>query len=649
MPSSGTPPALGEGRRLVVLPFDNLSPDSRDEYLADGMTEELISALSRIPGLSVIARTSAMHYKATDKTVAEVARELGVQSVLEGSVRRAGSKLRISIRLVDPVREVDLWSTVYDPNLEDVFAVQRDIATRIGRALKIRLARPKGPAVDSVSPPHANAHDLYLRGRFQWNLRSEGGLREAIRLFEQSVAADRTFALAYCGIADAWAQLGWLEFAAPTDAFPKARDAAEKALALDERLAEAHASLGFVRFLYERNWEGAESELQRAIVLNPGYPIGHQFHADYLKARGRFDEAMAEMRRALELDPVSMAVNTGFGHVLYLARDYDAAIQQYRKSLEIDPNFGPAHLWFGRPYLQKGMFDEAIAEIQKAVDSSGGSTISLAVLAHAYASAGKRAESLAILEGLLERTRTRYTPSYWIALVHVGLGDTAQAMAWLERAYEERSSWLVWIGVEPRFDPLRSEPRFSSLLRRMRLDVEMGTGAPRATAGRRLAAIMFTDIVGFTKLAQKDEATALRLLEEHRALVRPIFASRGGREVKTMGDGFLIEFPSAVESVRCATEIQSAMEALNARRKASNRVRLRIGIHVGDIIQQGSDILGDGVNVASRIEPLAKAGGICISGPVWEQVRNKVHVQVEKLNEAELKNVSTPVEVYRLV
>jgi len=642
-------PVPDQSQRLAILPLSNISASSRDEYFADGMTEELISTLSKIPGLSVIARTSAMHYKNTDKTVSQVADELSVRTILEGSVRKSGRKLRISVRLVDASTQEDLWSENYDRELEDVFEIQRDIAQRIGRALKLRLVQSRDRKSVSSSTPAVNAFDLYLQGRFHWNLRTEAGLRQAIVLFERAIEKDRTFALAYCGIADAWSQIGWLEFSAPTEAFPKAREAAEKALAIDDHLAEAHASLGFVRFLYEREWGAAQKEFQRAIALNPGYPIGHQFYADYLKALGRFDEALAEMRIALELDPFSMAVNTGLGHVLYLSRDFDAAIDQYARALKIDPTFGPAHLWFGRPYLQKGMYDRAIAEIQQAVDSSGGSTISLAVLAHALASAGRESEARKILDDLLERSRTRYLPSYWIALVFTGLGDIGQAMTWLERAYEERSSWLVWIQVEPRFDRLRSDPRFASLVRRMRLEGDKSAESSPIESKRRLAAIMFTDLVGFTKLAQVDEAGALRLLEEHRALVRPIFASRGGREVKTMGDGFMIEFPSAVESLRCAVEIQAAMAQRNSTRVPKERLDLRVGVHVGDVVREGNDLVGDGVNIASRIEPLAPPGGICITGSVLDQIRNKVDVKVQKLRGVTLKNVSTPVDVYQVV
>jgi class 3 adenylate cyclase/TolB-like protein/Tfp pilus assembly protein PilF len=647
MTSGGIPLRRGQTHRLAVLPLANFSPGSRDDYFVDGLTEELISTLSKISRLSVIARTSAMHYKGTEKTVAQVASELAVQSVVEGSVRKSGRTVRISVRLIDAASQEDVWSGNYDRELRDTFATQREIARRIGRALKIRLVRRDEQELHRGFVPTANAYDLYLQGRFQWNLRSEAGLRRAVELFRRASERDRTFALAYCGIADSWAQLGWLEYLAPTEAFPKAREAAETALAIDDHLAEAHASLGFVRFLYERDWGAAEGALRRAIALNPGYPVGHQFYADYLKAMGRFDEALVEMRTALELDPKSMAVNTGLGHVLYLARDFDGAIDQYRRALEIDPEFGPAHLWFGRPYLEKGMYPEAIAEIRQAVSASGGSTISIAVLAHAYAASGRGPEARKLLGELLERSRSQYLPSYWIALVYTGLGEIAPAVAWLERAYEERSSWLVWIKVEPRFDPLRSDPRFVSLLRRMRLEKVVPV-EPGHAADRRLVAIMFTDMVGFTKLAQRDEAGALRLLEEHRSLVRPIVGSRGGREVKTMGDGFMVEFASAVESVRCAVEIQDTVARRNLSRRPKDRIRLRIGIHVGDVVREGNDLVGDGVNVASRIEPLAPPGGICITGPVWDQVRNKVDVTVEKLRAPSLKNVSTPVDVFRV-
>jgi tetratricopeptide (TPR) repeat protein len=294
-------------------------------------------------------------------------------------------------------------------------------------------------------------------------------VKKAIGLFKTALRKDPNFALAYTGVADAQASLALLESVRPREAFPKAKAAAEKALKIDRELTEVHTSLGLVKFQYEWDWPGAEYEFRKAIELNSNYALAHHFYADYLKAMGRFDEALAEIGRAQELDPVSLAINTGVGHVLYLSRQYDQAILQYRKALELDPNFVQAHLWFGRPYLQKGMYKEAISELRKAVELSGGSTISLAVLGHAEASAGEKEKAKKILDKLKRRAKRQYVPSYWIALIYTGLGDKSKAFLWLRRAYRERSSWLAWVKVEPRFDLLRSDKRFSSLLQKMGL------------------------------------------------------------------------------------------------------------------------------------------------------------------------------------
>jgi TolB-like protein/Tfp pilus assembly protein PilF len=481
-----------------VLPLRNISPDPNDEYFADGMTEELISALSRVEGLRVIARTSAMRYKGREKSVAEIGRELGVRSILEGSVRKSGDRLRITVLLVDAASEEPLWSEDYDRRLEDVFAIQREIARNIVESLKLQIAARGERRLDPPETARVDAYTLYLKGRRDWNLRTSRSLQDAVTLFDQALGEDPKFVLAWAGLADAYAALAMLEFAPPTEAFPKARAAAEKALALDDRSAEAHASLGLVRFQYERDWVGAERELRRAVELNPNYPAAHQFLADLLKALGRFEESTSEMRSALELDPFSMAINTGLGHVLYLSRRFDDSIAQYRKALEIDPTFMLAHLWFGRPYLQEGRFDEAIAEVRQAVRLSGGSTMALAMLAHSLASAGRAGEAREILEQLLERARTHYLPSYWIALIYTGMGDDPQALHWLERAYEERSAWVVWIGVEPRFDRLRATPGFVSLLERMRLGREVPGSLPADRA--RVDQTVATFLTGLSEL-----------------------------------------------------------------------------------------------------------------------------------------------------
>ncbi|MDA4128509.1 MAG: tetratricopeptide repeat protein [Thaumarchaeota archaeon] len=459
--------------RVAVLPLKNISPDPKDEYFTDGMTEELISTLSKITNLRVIARTSVMKYKGETKSVAEIGAELGVGTVLEGSVRKAGSKLRITVQLIDPKSEEHLWSQQYDRELEDVFLIQSDIAKRIASALKIQIIQHERLEIEKKATKDLDAYTEYLNGRYQWNKRTEEGLIKAIDHFKRALEKDPAYALAYTGLADSYAMLALNESVPPEQVFPRAKAAAQKALQLDDKLAEAHTSLGLINFQYDRDWSGAESQFRRALEINTNYPPAHQFYADFLKAMGRLPEAIAQMKRAKELDPLSLSINNGMGHVLYLSRQYDEAIEQYRHAVEMDPNFVQGHLWFGRPYLQKGMYNEAIAEVLQAVKLSKESTISLAVLGHAYASAGNIKEAEEILEKLKERAKRQYVPSYWIALIYTGLGTKDEAFTWLERAFQERSSWLAWIKVEPRFDTLRSDPRFVSLLKRMRLETDV--------------------------------------------------------------------------------------------------------------------------------------------------------------------------------
>jgi adenylate cyclase len=456
-------------RRIAVLPFANISPSPSDEYFSDGMTEELIATLSRIKSLGVIARTSIIRYKGLTKPVVEIGRELNVGTVLEGSVRVAGKKLRITAQLIDAGTEEHLWSETYDRSLEDAFTIQSEIAKRIARALKARVLQSETLRLEKKATGIPEAYSLYLKGRHSLNTRTEKRLKDAIRHFENSIKHDPKFALAYTGLADAYSILASysLEYVPPKEGFPRAKTAAEKALSIDNHLAEAHASLGLVKFYYEWDWNGAEVEFKKALDLNPGYAQAHQYYADFVKSFGRFDEALEEMKKALVLDPLSYSINTGIGHVLYLSRQYDLAIDQYRKVVESDPSFVPARLWFGRPYLQKGMFKQAIEQSEQAVKLSNESTVSLATLGQAYASAGKEGEARKILDRLLERSKKQYVPSYWIALVYMSTGNKDEAFAWLERAYNERSSWLVWANVEPRFDSLRSDARFASLLARI--------------------------------------------------------------------------------------------------------------------------------------------------------------------------------------
>ena len=471
VPSAHAAPApRSERPRIAVLPLANLSAREEDEYFADGVTEELIQTISKIGGLRVIGRTSIMRYKNVDKLPTDIARELGVSAIVEGSIRKEGSRIRVTMRLLDAANAETLWSQEYDRRARDVFDLQTDVSQRVADALEVEILGAEHGALARGHIGDVEAHTNYLEGRYFLNRRTEESLHKALGSFQKSLIKHPKLAASYAGLADAYSTLAWLEFVRPVEAFPKARAAAMKACELDPTLAEAHTSLGFVRFLYDRAWVETEREFRRAIELNQNYPTAHQFYSDFLKAMGRLDEALYEIQRAMELDPLSLGINTALGHVFYLSRQYDRAIEQYRKALELDPNFVQAHLWFGRPYLEKKMFDEAIREVQIAVRLSNESTMSLAVLGHTYASAGLDREARDILVKLRKRGRRTYVPSYWIALIYMGLEDPKRAFDWLDRANRERSAWLAWIKVEPRFDILRSDPRFPGLLRKLRLN-----------------------------------------------------------------------------------------------------------------------------------------------------------------------------------
>jgi adenylate cyclase len=453
--------------RIAVLPFVNISPDQVDEYFADGMTEELISSVSMISGLKVIARTSVMRYKRAHKPIAEIGRELNVGNILEGSVRKVGTKIRISVQFVETSKEVPSWSHKYDREVKDVFAIQSEIAQHVAEALKDHIFGGKHREEPRTATFSTEAYMSYLRGRQLWNKRTEEDLKRAISFFEKSISIDSSYARAYVGLADTYATLALMEFMAPNEAYPKAKEAVKKALALNAGLSAAHTSLGLIKFQYDWDWKGAEAEFTESISTNFNYAPAHHFFADYLKAMGRFDEALAEIEKARELDPLSLAINIGVGHVLYLSGQYERAIEEYKRAVELDPSFMATHVWFGRPYLEMGMFIEAIDELELAVNLSGESTIALAMLGHGLASAGRNDRAMQILEKLKQRSKDQYIPSYWIAVIYNGFRDKEQVIAWMKKAYEERSSWLVWSNVEPRFAWLRDDPDFASLISAM--------------------------------------------------------------------------------------------------------------------------------------------------------------------------------------
>lgn len=456
-------------KSIAVLPFTNNSPDPENAYFSDGLTDELIYALTNVEGLRVTSRTSTFAFRDQGESLREIGKKLKVGNILEGSVRKSGEKIRISAQLVDVRKDALLWSDSYDLVLDDIFELQTQLSEQVAQSLKLELLHGVEPERPQHQPKDIEAYTEYLKGRFFWNKRTHKDLLAGIEHFEQALAKDPEYALAYAGIADCYTALALLEFLPPKDAFPKAKEAAKKALEI-ENLAEAHASLGLVLFQYDWDWTESEKELKESIRLRSNYPTARHYYADLLKARSEFDEALAEMEHAKSLDPLSLVINLGVGHVLYLSQRYHEAIAQYQHTLELDPEFVMTRLWFGRPYLQKEMYPEAIAEIEQAVKLSPNGIMAQAVLGHALASAGRSDEVEPILDDLITRSKKEYVPSYWVAMIYIGMGNFDCAFEWLNRAVEERSSWLAWIKVEPRFEGLRSDPRFDELIAKMGLE-----------------------------------------------------------------------------------------------------------------------------------------------------------------------------------
>jgi adenylate cyclase len=457
-----------DSRRIAILPFANISTDPADEYFSDGMADELISVLSKIKGLRVVARTSAMRFKGEKITAGRIGQELKVGSLIEGSVRKSKNRVRISVQLVNTQSEEQLWAETYDRDLQDVFSVQTDIAQQVAGALEVRLGVRESSALKQQQTQDPEAYGFYLKGRSHWNSRTENEVNRAIKYFEEAIGRDPKYALAYVGLADCHSVLGFYGYRRPSVVFPRAKELAERALSLDDSLAEAHASLGSPLMQYYFDWKRAASELDRALELNPSYATAHMWRATHHTALGRFNDALAEVRRAVELDPLSMIILTDMGKDLYLARRYDEAIDQYKKALQVDANFAIAHKGLAEVYVQKGMNDEAVAEIEKAIKLSGRSIFILDDLGYIYARAGKRDDAMRMLEDLDRIAADEYVPAYCRVVFYAALGDKEKALTWLERAYEERS-FMVYLKVDPAFDALREEQRFASIQEKMGL------------------------------------------------------------------------------------------------------------------------------------------------------------------------------------
>jgi eukaryotic-like serine/threonine-protein kinase len=456
---------------LAVLPFVNGSGDPNMEYLSDGISESLINSLSQLPQLEVKSRDSAFHYKGKDPDPETVGRELGVRAVFKGRVTQLGDNLAISAELIDARNNDHIWGEQYDRKTADIFALQGDIAKEITAALRLRLTSEDEKRVTKSYTANPEAYQLYLQGRFWWNKRSEEGFNKGIEYFQQAIAKDPSYALAYTGLADSYSGRADYGFIPPNEAFPKAKEAALTALKIDDTLAEAHASLALIKTAYDWDWPGAERESQRAIELNPSYLNAHYWFGMTLMTTGRLEEAIAELKRALELDPLSLIGNRTLGEAFFVARQDDQAIEQERKTLELDPNFIRAHLDVGVAYLEQSKYKEGIAEFEKELVISPSYTEALSWLGYAYAVAGRRAEAQKVLHQLSEFGKQRFVPAPRMARIYAGLGEKDKAIEWLEKGYGERSTGGAFanIKVDPAYDSLRSDPRFADLLRRMNL------------------------------------------------------------------------------------------------------------------------------------------------------------------------------------
>jgi serine/threonine-protein kinase len=461
-----TPPAQTEWKNsIAVLPFEDLSPQKDQEYFCDGMTEEIIGKLSKLGELKVIARTSVMLYKDTKKNIKDIGQELGVVTILEGSVRKEKDNIRISAQLINVEDGFHIWADAYDRKLESVFAIQDEISLKIADALKIELRSEEKNLLAKHYTEDIEAYNLYLKGRYYWNKWTvEGGIK-GLEYFQQALDKDPIFAMAYSGISDCYSLFVWYGYQSPKDSFLKAKAAAEKALEIDNTLAEAHASLAEVTYAYDYDWSAAEREFKCAIKLKPNYSEAHWLYARYLRNKGKHRESIAEAKRALQLDPLSISKNFIVALAFHWARQYDRAIEEYKKTLEMYPNYRTARWYLASAYTEKGMYKEAIEEVHKGY----GIKTKNALLGYIYAVSGKKDEAKKMLDERL-KLRRGWSGPYLTAMICVGLGRNDEAFEWLERSYEEREGRICWIKVDPRFDPLRSDPRYKALLKKMNLE-----------------------------------------------------------------------------------------------------------------------------------------------------------------------------------
>ncbi len=453
---------------IAVLPFVNLSGDPENEYLCDGLSEELINGLTKIGELRVVAHSSAFTFKGRVVDVREIGRKLNVGSVLEGSVRKAGDRLRISAQLVDAGDGYHLWSEQFDRQSGDVFAIQDEISLAILKKLKVKTTSEETHGLVRVHAGNVEAYHCYLKGRSFWHRRNEGFLQKAMDCFQQAIKIDPAYVPPYVGLADCCNSLGIWGFASPREVFPRARELTQKALETDDALADAHASRAVVNMFYDWDWAGAKTELRRAIELNPGYALGHLWYGHLLSIVGRFDDAIDEVRVAQNLDPLSPTVNANVGYTLFLARHYGAAGEEIKNTLELDPHCATAHFYLGGVYGCQGRYAEAIEEHKKGLEISGGALLwAVGFMGCIYGRAGDRHNAEKILR--LFDEKQGYVPSSARAVTYAGMGEDERVYEWLDRAFAERDALMPWVNSLPVFDRLRSQSRFQDLVRRLGL------------------------------------------------------------------------------------------------------------------------------------------------------------------------------------
>ena len=473
-PADGTGPAVQRTPSIAVLPFENVG-NTEDDYFAEGMTDEITSRLGAVRGLGVVPSRVTERYARTNKTLREIGTELGVEYVLLGNVRWAGQdtaadgKVRVTLELLRVADERQLWSNRYDRVINDIFAVQTDIATQVIDRLGVTLAEPERRRVRATPAENHEAYTLYLKGRYFWNKRTKGSVQAAQSYFQQAVDIDPSYSLAWVGIADVWITRGWYSLVAPRDAFPQAKEAALRALQFDSTLAEAHASLAHIYFEFDHDWAAAEREYLRAIELKPGYATAHHWYGGFLSAMGRHQQALQHAETARSLDPIAPIIQTWKGLRYYFAGNHEAAIAEYMKALELDGSFAPAHWHMGWAYEQSGRFTEGITAAQRALAADTQSLLYLTSLGHAHAKAGNTSDARLILARLADASKTRHVSAYHMAMIYVALGETGAAVDWLDRAHAEKSPWIGYLNVDPRVNALRSHPRFQALLRKSHL------------------------------------------------------------------------------------------------------------------------------------------------------------------------------------